>query len=371
MEGIINKIFITYSDGQYNALTRTYDPINPIILVDPLISESLVFDTNRRTIYAQGLEFGNSKTFAYMNSGKGLVGTDICKNTAYYITGITQDIDGSITYTYSYSYSLFSNLPSLFSHEIISGQNENHNDFYNQFNGYKVLSIDNEPLGIVHAIEPRYGNYVMTGSWLDPKDGTLCTAYYDASVTSGTAESNTVLTNIVGKKVITGITQSSYGQISYTYTYLNSINNDENVKFEKYTNGNIYIGGTTSANGNIIGYEFIDGTTYINNKQFYTDVSYVTQSYVGENNLTYFNPTGGFVSGKLTVTGHTTVTNNLTVSNTITATTANLTNMNTTYANVTERLRVSSGNEYLGSGPGAQCHLQYDNNEECINFIFD
>lgn len=204
MDSIINKIFITYSDGQYNALTQSYEPINPIILQDPRVSESLIFDTNRRTIYAQGLEFGNKA---------------------------------------------------------------------------------------------------------------------------------------------------------------------HNIQF-RTTDGKIYLMGSNSIDANT-GYAYINNTTYVEGNSLYTDVSYVTQSYVGENSLTYFNPTGGFVSGKLTVTGHATVTNSLTVSNTVTATTANLTNMNTTYANVTERLRVSSGNEYLGSGPGAQCHLQYDNNEECINFIFD
>ena len=205
MEGILNKIFMTYSDGLYDPLTNSYAPINPIILADPLVSESLVFDTNRRTIYAQGLEFG--------------------------------------------------------------------------------------------------------------------------------------------------------GQAS-------------NIQY-RTTDEKIYLSGNTE-NGIGTGYAYIGSTTYIQNKTLYTDVSYVTQSYVsGVNGLTYFNNAGGFVAGMLNVDGSARIMNNLTVTNTMTSTTGNITNLNANVANITETLRVTSGNEYLGSGTGSQCHLQYDNNEECINFIFD
>ena len=54
----IEHIFMTYDGGAYNPSKLSYDPIAQEILDDPRVSNSLIFDKNRRTIYAQGLEYG-------------------------------------------------------------------------------------------------------------------------------------------------------------------------------------------------------------------------------------------------------------------------------------------------------------------------
>ena len=99
----LDHVFMTYTDGVYNEATRTYDPVDPIIL--SYTKDSLLFDTKRRTIYAQGIEFGNSYVLPYVNSGiiSG-AGVDASHSVTYYITGIEQNPDGSISYSYSYSY---------------------------------------------------------------------------------------------------------------------------------------------------------------------------------------------------------------------------------------------------------------------------
>jgi hypothetical protein len=98
------KLFITYREGSYNPITRTYDPIDPIILQDPRVANAIIFDTNRRTIYAQGYEFGNGVTFSYMDSGTQTRGYNVLLENTYHINGIVQDVDGSISYSYSWSY---------------------------------------------------------------------------------------------------------------------------------------------------------------------------------------------------------------------------------------------------------------------------
>jgi len=38
---------------------------------------------------------------------------------------------------------------------------------------------------------------------------------------------------------------------------------------------------------------------------------------------------------------------------------------------VNGNVRIRGNNEYIGTGSGSQCHIQYDNTNKCLNFIFD
>ena len=38
---------------------------------------------------------------------------------------------------------------------------------------------------------------------------------------------------------------------------------------------------------------------------------------------------------------------------------------------VNGNVRIRGNNEYIGTGSGSQCHMQYDDTNKCLNFIFD
>lgn len=255
-------LYIAYSANAYDSVNCSYYPMSQELLdaikQDKRVSDSLIFDMNRQTIYAQGKEFGGlNAVFPITKTGTAQsnnYASNVITNNTYFISGITQDQYGRISYTYSFAYlnlevwhgaeisfsptyitSLYVNqegkltyryanvmhlnMPSLFTHQLISGRNENHNDFYNKTAGYKIVSI--EGAEGIKGLEPRYGTYVMTGAYITP-EGILQTAYYDASVTSGQFKESYTLNDSKPLNVITGITQSTYGQISYTYTKLNT-----------------------------------------------------------------------------------------------------------------------------------------------------
>ena len=90
------------------------------------------------------------------------------------------------------------------------------------------------------------------------------------------------------------------------------------------------------------------------------------------------------VTGTSTLTGNVTASGNLSVGGNITDSGDLTVNGNTTLGNATTdtvtisgpatigtTLRVSGNDEYIGTGTGAQCHIQYDNTNKCVKFIFD
>lgn len=221
----MKSILITYDSGSYNPITRTYDPIDPLILTDNRVKDSIIFDTNRRTIYAQGLEYGNSKTFPYTYQGTGLIGNDISRNAAYYITGITQDIDGSITYTYSYSYITFATNTGIQANKqnnsYISGIfiDENGSISYTYGNITHTTSATELTSGL-----DGYG--VLVDVNLD-NNGNLTYSWYDSTVESGTGDNTTFELSGGEHTVIDGITQDSFGKISYHYTTIGASHGGE------------------------------------------------------------------------------------------------------------------------------------------------
>lgn len=251
----LDHVFITYNDGVYNETTRTYDPINSSFL--ELTKDSLLFDTKRHTIFAQGIEFGYSYTFPFVNSGIGTVGNNLSSNVAYYITGIQQNIDGSISYTYSYSY-FCTNL------SVDSGA-QNETEKITNESSYRFIT--NISQGVDGKISYTYGNFqtaftnigttngVLTNVNID-STGLLSYDSIDLTVNNGkytytsfiSTPQNTSIHNdfpsltlyarathihtitgttgltlqqpMFGTPVITGISQNTNGKISYTYTAL-------------------------------------------------------------------------------------------------------------------------------------------------------
>lgn len=234
------KLFITYREAPFNYKTKTYDPIDPIILQDPRVSDSIIFDTNRRTIYAQGYEFGNSLTFAYMDKGTGLVGNDISKRTTYYITGITQNIDGSITYSYSYSYTTH-NTSKTYIETIPNGDDgtylltgvgiDNNGDL--SYTYTKLIINQAAQAGTLTYLENEnvtgttkdHHSYLVTWMYKNPnEDDKVTFTYTDISVNSGTVDTqrgkgsaNATILNNTAYRFITNVSQAGDGKISYTY----------------------------------------------------------------------------------------------------------------------------------------------------------
>ena len=213
---LLDHVFITYNDGVYNENTKTYDQIDPRILA--YTKDSLLFDTKRHTIYAQGIEFGYSYTFQYVNSGVGIVGTDISKGASYYITGIEQNIDGSISYSYSYSYITFG-----LSDGILD----------NNSGGSYIIGIAMSDDGKIsykyanvnHTTTPTElsGNSLANhGIVVDVninQQGALTYSWYNAATTNNdkTHEGNHDLSG-AEYTVVDGIQQDSFGKVSYHTT---------------------------------------------------------------------------------------------------------------------------------------------------------
>lgn len=232
--------FITYREGSYNEVTRTYDPIDQIILEDPRVKDSMIFDTNRRTIYVQGYEFGNSQTFAYTYQGTGLIGRDLSKDTAYFITGIIQDIDGSITYSYSYSYTTH-NTSKSYIETIPNDDNgtylltgvaiDNNGDL--SYTYTKLIINQAAQAGTLTYLEGNdvtnkntYHTYGVTWMYKDGENSDKVTfAYTDLTTDSGTKTLNSQYSNTgsnimlynTAYRFITNVSQSGDGKISYTY----------------------------------------------------------------------------------------------------------------------------------------------------------
>ena len=109
----INKhLYLAYSQNERDDTNDSYFPIDSELLSaineDPRVSDSLIFDLNRKTIYAKGNEFGGlNPVFPKMAIGKfeGVVTqTNLLTDPAYFITGVYQDQYGRVSYSYSSAY---------------------------------------------------------------------------------------------------------------------------------------------------------------------------------------------------------------------------------------------------------------------------
>ena len=106
---LLKHLYLTYSDNVYNENNDSFYAIDSALLQalsnDERVSNSLIFDTNRKTIYAKGMEFGGlNPVFIKVETGEGTPGTNMLSKTAYFVTSVSQDKFGQISYTYSYAY---------------------------------------------------------------------------------------------------------------------------------------------------------------------------------------------------------------------------------------------------------------------------
>ena len=104
-------LYLAYSENQYDPINDSYYPISPELLEaiknDQRVSNSLVFDMNRQTIYAKGKEFGGlNAVFEKVNEGKYDMANpaNLIMTEAYFITAVSQDQYGRISYSYSSAY---------------------------------------------------------------------------------------------------------------------------------------------------------------------------------------------------------------------------------------------------------------------------
>ena len=86
------------------------------------------------------------------------------------------------------------------------------------------------------------------------------------------------ITKIGDGNAVSSVSVDSYGHlISVSYTDIQGTN----VSFNT-TTSKVYISGSTSSSNGVTTHSYIDGVSYIHNKQLYTHVSYFNQSYVGQ-----------------------------------------------------------------------------------------
>lgn len=286
---LLDHVFITYSDGSYNETTRTYDPVDPLILA--YTKDSLLFDTKRHTIYAQGIEFGYSYTFPYVNSGVGITGTDISKGVSYYIIGIEQRIDGSISYSYSYSYITFGLSDGILDNDsggaYIIGMAMSDDGKIS----YKYADVN-------HTTTPTElsGNSLANhGIVVDVninQQGALTYSYYNATTTDSdkTHEGNHDLSG-AEYTVVDGLTQDSFGKISYhtttiKTTHSGNVNGDFAYDLSLSNDGKL-----TGKSGVFSNQKTGDTTSGVINNVHIDNTGKLSYSYISLEDLLDVNPT--------------------------------------------------------------------------------
>ena len=295
---LLDHVFITYNDGVYNENTKTYDQIDPRILA--YTKDSLLFDTKRHTIYAQGIEFGYSYTFPYVNSGVGITGTDISKGVAYYITGIEQNIDGSISYSYSYSYITFGLSDGVLDNNTggsyITGMSMSEDGKIS----YKYANVNHTTNN--EQITPSTQGIII-GANID-QAGNFTYQWYDATMTDSDKSGDNTTHEISGgeKQVLDGIYQDSFGKISYHWTTIGASHggsiNQSSV-------------GAFGTNGDFISYAYLtSGGMLLGNVGKFTNewsknssTSYISYVYIGHD---------GKLAYKYADVNHTTTPSNVT-----------------------------------------------------------
>lgn len=165
--------------------------------------------TNKTHTFSSATEVTNTNSQDLLRNVKNK-GLRVITGVSLTQNGLTTELDTSYTYLYSYQ-----------GHH--SGSLEQSSGFI-----YKVaLSSDGElsAIGRDFGTQPneKNGNYVITNAYIT----TTGVLYYDyrnleTTSASGVAGSNTTITNSTKVNVLTGLTQTKDGKVSYAYTLLNT-----------------------------------------------------------------------------------------------------------------------------------------------------
>ena len=193
------------------------------------VKNALVFDRSRLSIYAQNQEFG------YVGVTGNYIDPSNLPN-AYVITNIVKDPStGLISYSYSSVVGSGTILSNTNIHVDSVKLNENSIDvltglFVNQNNGalgylYHTIKVESSSTGI----KANSNDKVITNTYLS-KNGVLSYAYFQYSTPSlnGTI-SEEVVSDTNKVNVITGIDQSSGGQVTYSMTQISIPENTHSV----------------------------------------------------------------------------------------------------------------------------------------------
>ncbi len=179
---------------------------------------SILFDTYRHTLYAQGMEFGYASAHPHTYQGENLGNEVLSNNGINVITGIEQNSYGTISYSYNTIYTSFS----------IDG-------YDNDYIGSYISGLDIDEQGNITYIYSEvnhinegnlindHDTYSIVNTYLS-KDGVLSYTYADLSIkaSDGTYINNSTITYDNKLNVITGILQQKDGKITYTYHTLNT-----------------------------------------------------------------------------------------------------------------------------------------------------
>ena len=193
-----------------------YPSIDPTILT--YTNGSILFDTYRHTLYAQGMEFGYASAHPHTYQGENLGNEVLSNNGINVITGIEQNSYGTISYSYNTIYTSF----SIYGYD-------------NDYIGSYISGLDIDEQGNITYIYSEvnhinegnlinnHATYSIVNTYLS-KDGVLSYTYIDLSINAsdGTYINNSTITYDNKLNVITGILQQKDGKITYTYHTLNT-----------------------------------------------------------------------------------------------------------------------------------------------------
>lgn len=181
-----------------------------------LVKDSLVFDLDRKSIYAQGREFG------YV--GLILNGPELQEGERKVFTDASKDAEGNIILDYTNANSsLVSKYSTIEDNAYVEAPNSRITYIYDIFSEGENIYYKEGYLSTRHStnvgVAKNNGTYVINGVSLS-EDGKLSYSYHNLSGNTGTANSsaNTSLNNSNNMKVVTGISQSGDGKISYAYS---------------------------------------------------------------------------------------------------------------------------------------------------------
>lgn len=230
-----SNLFNTYTSGA-GTYTVSNAKISGLATSNPDQWNSLVFDTKRHSIWAQGLEYGYSAfknvtvTPSYTITPEQYNhSTYINNNPGYarrFINGVKYEQNNdSITVSYTYAYE--SSLSIAHSTDDAEHTGTDVGDFVRgiSVNGHKISYSVNTFNTTGHDAQTTEQNYVITYSYINSA-GHLHYTYRDISVNKtkhpGTKLNNadsgsTTINNNTTARVLTNISQSKDGQISYTY----------------------------------------------------------------------------------------------------------------------------------------------------------
>ena len=222
-----SQLFNTYTSNVTTAsYTNTYNKIKALA-DDPF--NSIVFDRNRHSIWAQGEEYGYTGfknltvNSSYLTAPEFNQTNYVNNNPGFarrFIDGVKYDKDNdsiTVSYTYAYESSLsIGHTKDTTAH----GTGTSDGDFVRgiSVNGHQISYSVNKFSTSDHAVN---GDYVVTYAYINSA-GVLHYNHRDLSGNTGTKNADTTITNSTKLNVVTGISQTKDGKVSYVYDVLNT-----------------------------------------------------------------------------------------------------------------------------------------------------